>query len=144
MIPTSAASSVTVCPCRSTHTWAQPAAHMSKHGYFCFDCSLDTAVKEQHTYLFGQDQDSTHLLLEHNADQMPSLRATFMSALMPRCLMSHMWLHRTVDYIDWLTEEIAEAVSLEPGQCIQRVTITAYQHRDTHTHTHEQSWSKQC
>ena len=39
--------------------------------HFLFDCPLYTCIRQQHTVLFGPDQGSIRLCLEHNADQTP-------------------------------------------------------------------------
>ena len=41
--------------------------------HFLFDCPLYTAMREQHSFLFGHDHGSIRLILERNADQMPSV-----------------------------------------------------------------------
>ena len=41
--------------------------------HLLFDCSLYTAIREQHSSLFGHDHGSIRLFLERNADQMPSV-----------------------------------------------------------------------
>ena len=39
--------------------------------HFLFDCPLYLGIRQQHTVLFGSDQGSIRLFLEHNADQTP-------------------------------------------------------------------------
>ena len=39
--------------------------------HILFECPLYTGVRQQHTVLFGPDQGSVCLFVEHNADQAP-------------------------------------------------------------------------
>ena len=69
--------------CRHCHTQA-----VEDEQHLLFGWSVYTAIREQHSFLFGHDRGSIRLCLERNADQMPSVaRYIHLSG----CPMSHIW-----------------------------------------------------